>query len=598
VRNVTIARATPELEEAVVAETSGTSEAERSTTPKLFVRQSSGLVRNVSVTNALFFNVAAFVGIGLTLYPIFYSLPDVHAWKLGPFSAYGWAAIIAGLFCILLAIIFSSLTSVMPRSGGDYVFSSRIMHPSLGWMESFTLVIASVLIIAFEVPWVLHNLQITARIIGIGAGGHFFMNSNTWFTDATGTITGTPGFLASIVVLLIIGAIAVLPTRTFHKVVTALAAFGVTCFVLMFIFGLAATHKANFVANLPKYTGGVTATQIAASGVKAGVVGGSNGSFISNIFSTSVFPLFLSVLLFQFIGFQYSAYIAGEVRGNVRRCVLIALIGALVIGVFANSVYVDTISTHFGYPTNVSWGLSFWGFPGALKVLPMGQPNAMPLLAVVANHSLWPLWALISLGGTIFPFLLCPVYINFISRMQLAWSLDRQAPEWVGRVNERLRAPLNAILVTLGLTLVFLFFQSYKDLPTFLATSDHKLNLAGTAWFSIFMAIFTWTFPGLNAILVRFRRPDLIRNAPFRKHLWWIGGLWLVFPVWIYIFAVFKPVINGVPGVSTLTYLETNGIIDAALFYVIGLVIYIIMRYRASRAGVDEKMLFTELPPD
>ena len=147
------------------------SAAAASTTPKLFVRQSSGLVRNVSVTNALFFNVAAFVGVGLTLYPIFYSLADVPVWKLGPFSAYGWAAIIAGLFCILLALIFSSLTSVMPRSGGDYVFSSRIMHPLLGWMESWTLVIASVLIIAFEVPLVLRNLQITARIIGIGAGG-------------------------------------------------------------------------------------------------------------------------------------------------------------------------------------------------------------------------------------------------------------------------------------------------------------------------------------------------------------------------------------------------------------------------------------------
>ncbi len=581
-----------------MAETVGQTAAATSTTPKLFVRQSSGLVRNVSVTNALFFNVAAFVGVGLTLYPIFLSLPDVHVWKAGPFSAYGWAAIIAGLFCVLLALIFSSLTSVMPRSGGDYVFSSRIMHSSLGWMESFTLVIASVLIIAFEVPFVLRNLQITARIIGIGAGGHFFNNANTWFTDSTGSITGTPGFIASIVVLLVIAVIAVLPTRTFHKVVTALAAFGVTCFVLMFIFGLAATHKSSFVHNLPHYTGGVTSAQIAASGVKAGVVGPNNNSFLTNIFSTTVFPLFLSVLLFQYIGFQYSAYIAGEVRGNVRRGVLIALIGALLIGVFANSVYVDAISTHFGFSTNVSWGLSYWGFPGGLKVLPMGQPNAMPLLAVVANKSLWPLWALISLGGTIFPFLLCPVYINFISRMQLAWSLDRQAPEWVGRVNERLRAPLNAILATLALTLVFLFFQSYKALPTFLATTNHKLNLAGTAWFSIFMAIFTWTFPGLNAILVRFRRPDLIRNAPFRRHLWWIGALWLVFPLWVYIFAVFKPVINGTPGVSTLTYLETNGIIDAALFYVIGLVIYIIMRYRASRAGVDEKMLFTELPPD
>jgi amino acid transporter len=299
----------------------------------------------------------------------------------------------------------------------------------------------------------------------------------------------------------------------------------------MFVFGLIFTHRGSFIHTLPHYTGGVTSAHIAASGHAAGLLPATNGSFFSNIFSTTVFPLFLSVLLFQFIGFQYSAYIAGEVRGNVRRGVLIALIGALCIGVLANSVYVDAISSHFGYNTNVSWGLSYWGFPGALTPLPLGQPNAMPLLAVIANSSLWPLWALISLGGTVFPFLLCPVYINFISRMQLAWSLDRQAPEWFGEVNERLRAPLNAILATLALTALFLFFQSFKTLPTIFATTGHKLNLAGTAWFSIMMALLTWTLPGVNAVLVRFRRPDLIRSAPFRNALPWIGLAWLVFTV-------------------------------------------------------------------
>ena len=343
---------------------SGPSAAAATTTPKLFVRQSSGLVRNVSVTNALFFNVAAFVGVGLTLYPIFYSLADVPVWRAGPFSAYGWASIVAGLFCILLALIFSSLTSVMPRSGGDYVFSSRILHPFLGWLESWTLVIASILIIAFEVPLVLRNLQISARIIGIGAGG--FHGANTWFTDATGTITGTPGFIASIVVLLLIAVVALLPTRAFHKVVTALAGFGVACFIGMFVFGLLFTHKGSFNAHLPQYTGGVTAAHIAQTGKTAGLIATSSNSFFSNIFSTTVFPLMLSVLLFQFIGFQYSAYIAGEVRGNVRRGVLIALIGALVIGVLANSVYVDAISSHFGFNTQVSWGGSYWGFNTSL----------------------------------------------------------------------------------------------------------------------------------------------------------------------------------------------------------------------------------------
>ena len=164
--------------------------AESGSGKRLFVRQSSGLVRDVSVTNALFFNVAAFVGVGLTLYPAFYSLAFVPVWKFGPFSEYGWAAIVTGIFCVILALIFASLTSVMPRSGGDYVFTTRIIGPFMGWLESWTLVIASIAIMAFEVPLVLRNIQITGRIIGIGAGGHFFKNANNWFTNSSGSITG------------------------------------------------------------------------------------------------------------------------------------------------------------------------------------------------------------------------------------------------------------------------------------------------------------------------------------------------------------------------------------------------------------------------
>jgi amino acid transporter len=573
--------------------------AESGTGRRLFVRQSSGLVRDVSVTNALFFNIAAFVGVGLTLYPIFYSLGFVPVWTYGPFSEYGWAAIITGLFCCVLAFIFASFTSVMPRSGGDYVFTSRILHPFLGWMESWTLIIASVLIIAFEVPLVLRNLQITARIVGIGAGGHFFNHANTWFTDSTGGITGSPGFIGSLVVLAIIAGVVLLPTRTFHKVVTALAIFGVACFVAMFVFGLLATSRGDFEHNLPQYTGGVTAAKIGATGHAAFLPGASH-HFLSDLFSRSVFPFMLSILLFQYIGFQYSAYIAGEVRGNVRRSVMIALLGALVVGVLANSVYVDLISKHLGFETNVSWGASYWGFNSNLTALPLGQPNAMPLMGVIANKTLWPIWALISLGGTVFPFLLCPVYINFISRMQLAWSLDRQLPTWFGEVSERLRAPVNAILATLALCALFAFFQSYNALPHFLATTGNKLNLAGTAWFSITMAILTWTMPGVNAILVRFRRPDLMRNAPFRGALPWLGIVWLVFPVWVYVFAVIKPIWDSLTasGASRLTYLETNGILDAAIFYALGVVIYAVMQLRSRAAGVDTGMLFAEIPPD
>jgi APA family basic amino acid/polyamine antiporter len=564
---------------------------------KLFIRQSSGLVRDVSVTNALFFNVAAFVGVGLTLYPAFYSLAFEPVWRFGPFSEYGWAAIVTGLFCILLALIFASLTSVMPRSGGDYVFTTRIIGPFMGWLESWTLVIASIAIMAFEVPLVLRNLQITGRIIGIGAGGHFFNNANNWFTNSTGEITGWNGLIWSLVVLAVITGIVLLPTRRFHTVVTALALIGVISFVLMFVFGLLATSQSDFQHNLPKYTGGVSAAHIGASG--SAILPGHTHHFLSDLFSRTVFPFMLGIVFLQFIGFQYSAYISGEVRGNVKRGVSVALLGALLIGVIANSVYVDLFSNHIGFNTATSWGYTYWG--GETNIaLPLGQPPSMPLLAVIANKTLWPLWALISFAGAIFPLLLCPVYINFISRMGLAWSLDRQLPEWFGVVNERMRAPLNAILAALGLTAVFLWLQNFAVLPHSLAPPSGKLNLVATLWFSIFMAALTWIMPGVNALVVGWRRPDLVRNAPFRRWLPVLGIGWLVFPLWIYYFAAVKPIWDNLrsQGTGRLDYLNNTGITGTLVFIGIGLVIFVAVWLKNRSSGVDTKMLFTEIPPD
>ena len=571
--------------------------AESGTGKRLFVRQSSGLVRDVSVTNALFFNIAAFVGVGLTLYPAFYSLAFVPVWRFGPFSEYGWAAIITGVFCIILALIFASLTSVMPRSGGDYVFTTRIVGPFLGWLESWTLVIASVAIMAFEVPLVLRNIQITGRIIGIGAGGHFFKNANNWFTNSSGEITGWNGLIWSLVVLAVILGIVLLPTRRFHKVVTIMAGIGVASFVLMFVFGLLATHPSDFQHNLPKYTNGVSADQIAKSG--SAILPGHTNNFLSDIFSRTVFPFMLGIVFLQFIGFQYSAYISGEVRGNVKRGVSIALLGALLVGVIANSVYVDLFSNHIGFNTTTAWGYNYWG--GVTNIaLPLGQPPSMPLVAVIANKTLWPLWALISLAGAMFPLLLCPVYVNFISRMGLAWSLDRQLPEWFGEVNERMAAPLNAILATIGLCAVFLWWQNFAVLPKSIAPPDGKLNLVATLWFSIFMAALTWIMPGVNAILIRFRRPDLIRNAPYKRWLWVLGVGWLVFPLWIYWFAAVKPIYDNLTnsGTGRLDYLNNSGITGTVVFTAAGLVIWGIMKIVQRSKGVDTSMLFAEIPPD
>ena len=559
---------------------------------KLFVRQSSGLVREVSVTNALFFNTAAFVGTGVGWYPVFYALPFIAVGITGPFSTYGWAAIVVGLFCVFLALIFASLSSVMPRSGGDYVFTSRFIPkagPFIAWIESFTLVFSSLAIIAFEVPIVLRNLQISGRIVGIGAGGSFFEKANTWFTSG-GLIRNWPGFLSMLVVLGLIFWLVIQPTKRFHRIVTGLAALALASAVLMFVFGMIFFNQAAFTRNLRTNFGVSQASLIHSAS--------SNGLLNNGVdWHVSSFALMWAVLLFQFIGFQYSAYIAGEVRGNVKRGILGAVLGALAIAVVMNSVYVDFLAKKLVFAGQVGWGGLFWlGDPH----LPLGQPNSLPLMGAIVKPGLWPIWLIVSLGGTLFPFLLCPVYLIFISRVSLAWSLDRQVPEWFGQVNERVRAPLNAILAALGFSILLAAFQNFPLLPKGLTVAgDGRLSLVSTIWFGILMGALTWIMPGFNALLAPFTRKDLIRNAPWRAWLPVFGVLWLVFALATYWWAGLKPLLDSLgTQTSKLTYLNQQGVSFAIGVVIVAIVIYIIQAARNRAAGVDLAMLYREIPPD
>ena len=564
----------------------------------LFTRQSSGLVREVSVVNALFFNTAAFIGVGVGWYPTFYSLAFVGIGTVAGFTTYGIAAILIGIACILLSLIFASLTSVMPRSGGDYVFTSRIVPrigPFLGWLESWTLAFASVAIIAFEVPVFIRNLQITGRIIGLGTGSAFFSGANSWFTDDTGQVTGVPGFIAALGVLALIALVTFQPTRRFHRIVSTLAVLGLIGMVLMFVIGMIAITPENFAANLPKYANGTTVDDLVKAGTDNAVIGPFS-------LDPSLFSFVAGIVLLNYIGFQYSAYISGEIRGNVRRGILIAVLGALVVAVFMNSIYTDFLSDRLGVNGQIGWGVLYWlGDPN----LPLGQPNSLPLTATIAAPGLWPIWTLVSFSVTLFPFLLCPVYVAFLSRMQLAWSLDRQVPEWFGAVSERLRAPANAILVAIIAAGVFALLQNFPILKAiglgFLAPADGKLNLVATLWFSILAAGLTWIMPGVNALLVRFTRPDLVAGAPFATWLPILGAAWTIIMVVLYWFAGLSPILNFVgrsEQETQLDYLNRTGVTFTLMIFAAGIVVYVIQWARNRARGIDTGLMYKELPPD
>ncbi len=414
----------------------------------LFVRQASGLVRDVSMANALFFNVSAFVGTAIGWAIAFYALyPE---WQGLGISAYAWMALLTGIACYFLGMIFASLTTAMPRSGGDYVFTSRIISPFWGWIESWTLVGSALTIIGFEIIVAVHNIQLTGILLGVAFPGSTFGSATGWFQDNTSKI------ITGIVIMLIIAGISILRTRTFHKVVTGLTIFAIVSVAISF-FG-AFTIDPNAM-NSTLSALGTSAQSITAAATKAGwSLGSPNFSF------TGLLALggLISVILFQFIGFQFSSYIAGEVKGNVRRSVLFAVIGALLFAVFMNTLYMDVLGDHFGFSLTNAWGYLYWNGAGA----PLGgQPPFTPVMATAVHPGFWPLWLIVALGNVTLNVLLCPVYAIFLSRVVLAWALDRQVPEWFSVVNERTSAPLRVILLAVLVGATFYVLTFFRPLP-------------------------------------------------------------------------------------------------------------------------------------
>src|SRR5215813_8685009 len=97
----------------------------------LFVRKATGLVRGWSVRDAFIY--AAFSINIVTL--------GFVAFSYAPFIPKGsmlWAVAAAGAYLVLQGITYASLIAAMPRAGGDYVWISRVLGGSVGFVLAIT----------------------------------------------------------------------------------------------------------------------------------------------------------------------------------------------------------------------------------------------------------------------------------------------------------------------------------------------------------------------------------------------------------------------------------------------------------------------------
>src|SRR6185369_15315784 len=99
---------------------------------QLFVRRSTGLVREASAFDAVVFNAVFSAPVGATLaWGVFFALSAF------PGADLVTATLISFVINLPILVMMAMLASSMPRTGGDYVWVSRILSPAAATVSNF-----------------------------------------------------------------------------------------------------------------------------------------------------------------------------------------------------------------------------------------------------------------------------------------------------------------------------------------------------------------------------------------------------------------------------------------------------------------------------
>jgi amino acid transporter len=545
------------------------------TTTAFFERKATGLVREAGTWSTLIYNIN-FVSIGLMmmfviqLEPAFYPGGDM----IGSY-------LLALLVVLPTSLAFAMLAAAMPRSGGDYVYVSRILGPRLGMTSSWTNTIWWFIYGGVPSAFLARfGLGPMFRSLGLITGNTALVDLGEWFITPEGTII-TGG-------LLITGLVAVfsLGLGTYFRiqnVLFAIAMLGLAVVALVLLTGSSATFEANFDRFWQPVTGASDShAQVVAAATEAG--------FAEAPFDFRMTLIPITWIYLELVFNQSSAYIGGEIRRASRIqlwAMPIAAIVAVLVAIILTALLVRTIGT-------TTLGALGWD-PVLVDASVLGQPFAMPFTEIVAYLAGNPLVAIVvGLGFVFWSYTWLPGQILNASRNLLAYGIDGVLPARLSSVSERYHTPVVSLSVVGVLSFVALVVY---------ATNPDFTTLVGIVAF-----IVSFMIVSVAAILFPYRRRDVWASSPVAQVvvgvplITIVGVLSLVACLvaeWAYLSDPLSGVgvlANGFFGADGAPTKDFVRLVIAAATVLSGLVIYEISRWYRRRAGMRLEAAFQEIP--
>src|SRR5579884_3822205 len=293
------------------------------TSQSVFVRQSSGLVREASALDAMIFNAVFSAPVGATLaFGIFYALGAF------PGSDLVTALLIAFVVNIPVCIMMSMMAASMPRTGGDYVWISRILHPAVAVFSNFSAAISALIGAAFWArSFAVLALGPTLAVLGAVTNNSNLINAGNAVSGSNATGQWWTFGLGLLLIIILAVAMSAGTKVSFRvqNVCWIIASIGTFLAFLALLLSSNASFIANFNAFAQPYTHSANSFQaIETAASKIGFVFTGGHQFSSTL------PVIAIIMTFMMWNW-WSVYIAGELKsaGKLRRQVSI-MIGALV----------------------------------------------------------------------------------------------------------------------------------------------------------------------------------------------------------------------------------------------------------------------------
>lgn len=531
--------------------------------PTIFVRQASGLVREIGLLDAFVLNYG-WTGASFSLTLAFMISQAMWAYPGGDFSLAQLLTMV--LVLVGIALPYAMLSMAMPRAGGDYVFNSRILHPAVGFVASFGMMMMLSFFVAWGVFWggaqatasMLANLGHVLGVPALVRWGEAIASTNGAFVFGTLLIAGFSfvvwqGLRWFVIVNRILLAVGI---------VGALAALVVLLVSSPSEFRTAFNDLMREFSRSPDYYGAVVA--------QAREAGYSTG------FSLSDTVAILPIVAFSSIFSVASSYMGSEVKDPGRTQLLgmgLALVVLAVMNIAVYALLVRVTGKEFLGATQFLW------YEGTLPDLPLNPFFNLFVLVLTGSPVLM---ALIGLGYAAMSVLFVPQNILVNSRMIFAWTFDRVLPEAFAKVDPKRHSPVVATIAVALISEVFLVIFAYTQ---WLAT------LGAT-----FLVVLVFLCTALAAVLFPWRAPRVFQASPVAR--WRVGGVPL-----ICVFGAVGVVYCAALLVSYLVndrYLVNSpaGLAVIGAVLVVAIVIYAVARAVRRRQGFDLRLAFAELPPD